>query len=156
MSNGLDITELNIFNDQLLGLAQQQFPSETKKFLRKEGTNLNKKVKAVAKSRVGKNGKGKKSKPAAKRYLSGFKRGKVYRHAPSDSYAVRVYNSRPHAHLIEYGHRQLDKEQKPVKNGKKFVPARPVLEDAARAFEPDFEHDVDTFINELLEKGLSL
>ena len=151
-----NIEELDVFGDKLFELAQKQFPKETKQFLRKQGNELNKQVKKTAKKRVGKNGKSQQEKHTNKRYLTGFKHGRVYRHAASNSYAVRVYNTRPHAHLIEYGHVQLDKDKKPVKHGEKFVKGRFVLQDTGDAFAPEFETAAETFIDDMLDKGWGL
>jgi len=154
--DGLDDRDLEVFGDHLMRMAEREFPHETKVFLRQKGTELNKAVKKMAKERVGKKGKGKQKKKADKRYLNGFKRGKAYKHTGSNSFAVRVYNSRPHAHLIEYGHVQLDHDQNPVENGERFVRGRYVLRDAASAFEPKFNEDAEDFIDDLLDKGLGL
>ena len=156
MEAGFDLTELELFGNSLLDVADRQFPNETKTFLRKKGTELNQAAKKTAKERVGKNGKGKQEKTANKRYLNGFKRGKVYKHAASNSFAVRVYNSRPHAHLIEYGHVQLDHDKNPVKNGERFVRGFHVLRDAASIFEIKFSEDAEDFIDDLLDRGLGL
>ena len=158
-----NIKELDVFGDKLFELAQEQFPKETKQFLRKQGSELNKKVKKKAKKEVKKGpdniyhkGKAKRKKTEADRYHKGFKRGKAYYHTQSGSYAVRVYNTRSHAHLIEYGHVQLDKDKKPVKHGEKFVKGRFVLRDTGDTFAPEFETAAETFIDDMLDKGLGL
>ena len=43
--------------------------------------------------------------------MKGFKRGKVYKYKGEED-TVRVYNSMPHAHLIENGHIIKDKTGK--------------------------------------------
>lgn len=155
-SAGFDFTELMVLAECFDNIGEQ-FPKESKEFLRQQGTNLNKQTKKLARKRIGKNGKGPdKDKSANKRYLSGFKRGKVYHHEQTDSFAVRVYNSRPHAHLLEYGHVQLTHDRKSPKNGERFVKGFHVLRDSANAFEPKFEEDVEEFFDNLLDKGLSL
>lgn len=150
----LDIRNLENFDIQMVELVKKKLPAESKKFLRKQGGELNKETKTLAKSRIGKNGKGKKKKPAKKRYLSGFKKGKAYKHEPTESFAIRVYNNRPHAHLLEYGHNQLDKDKKPVKYGKRFVEGRSVLQDAEKTYEEKFYKEVNDFVDEFLKKGL--
>ena len=156
MDDGFDMSELSGFSRHLLDLAQDRFPQETKQFLRKQGSELNKQTKTLAKERVGKKGKGGGDKPADKRYLSGFKRGKAYKHEASNSFAVRVYNTRPHAHLIEYGHTMLDHDQKPVQHGERFVKGKFVLRDASQAFKPQFEEAIEGFIDDMLDRGLGL
>lgn len=153
---GFDFTELLAMAECFSNI-EEQFPKESKEFLRKQGTELNRQTKKLAKQRVGKNGKGPdKDKPTNKRYISGFKRGKAYKHEASSSFAVRVYNSRPHAHLLEYGHVQLTHEKTPPKNGERFVKGFHVLRDSANAFEPKFNADVEEFFDNLLDEGLSL
>lgn len=156
MNDGFDFSELSAFTQHLVDLAQEQFPKEMKQFLRKQGSELNKQTKALARERVGKKGKGGSDKPADKRYLSGFKRGKAYKHEASNSFAIRVYNTRPHAHLVEYGHTMLDHDKKPVQSGERFVKGKFVLRDASRAFQGQFEADIEEFSDEMLEKGLRL
>lgn len=144
--SGFNTSGLSDFTKDLLDLAQNQFPKETKKFLREEGTKLNRKTKALAKQRV---------KKKSGNYIKGFKRGKPYKHNPTESYAVRVYNYQPHAHLIEDGHVMLDHKKQTVKNGEKFVKGKKVLTDASNSFEGQFENDVEKFVDDMLEKGLS-
>lgn len=156
MDDGFDFSELSAFTQHLVDLAQEQFPKEMKQFLRKQGSELNKQTKALARERVGKKGKGGSDKPTDKRYLTGFKRGKAYKHEASNSFAIRVYNTRPHAHLIEYGHVMLDHDKKPVQNGERFVKGKFVLRDASRAFRQQFEENIEEFVDEMLTKGLRL
>lgn len=153
---GFDFTELLVMTECFDNI-EEQFPKKSKEFLRKQGTELNRQTKKLAKQRVGKNGKGPdKDKPANERYISGFKRGKAYKHKASNSFAVRVYNSRPHAHLIEDGHVELVKGRRPPKTGERFVRGFHVLRDSASAFEPKFNADVEEFFDNLLDEGLSL
>lgn len=156
MRPGLDTTELELFTETLLNTANNQFPNETKAFLQKKGTELNRSTKKIAKKRIKKNRISRQEKYPHKKYINGFKRGKVYKYYTDNSYAVRVYNSRPHAHLIEYGHVQLDHDRNPVKNGERFVRGYYVLRDAASMFEPKFNEDVECFIDDMLKKGLNL
>lgn len=154
--NGFEFTELLAMEGCFENI-EKQFPKESRAFLRKQGTELNRQTKKIAKQRVGRNGKGPdRDKPASKRYINGFKRGKVYKHEGSNSFAVRVYNSRPHAHLLEYGHVQLTHEKTPPKTGERFVKGFHVLRDSASAFEPKFNADVEEFFDNLMDEGLSL
>ena len=162
MDDGFDMSELSGFSRHLLDLAQDRFPAETKQFLRKQGSELAKQTKALARERVGKNGKGpvdtyKGVKKTAKvRYLSGFSRGKVYMEQSANSFSVDVHNGRPHAHLIEYGHTMLDHDRKPVQSGERFVKGKFVLRDASQAFKPQFEEAIEGFIDDMLDRGLGL
>ncbi len=49
MEAGVDLTELELFGNSLLDVADRQFPNETKTFLRKKGTELNQAAKKTAK-----------------------------------------------------------------------------------------------------------
>jgi len=73
----------------------------------------------------------------------------VYKYQGEDL-SIRVYNSSPHAHLIEYGHRIVDK------NGieKGFKKGEFVLEEVTKEFENSYYNDVENFIDDLLDKGL--
>ena len=154
--NGFEFTELLAMEGCFENI-EKQFPRKTGDFLREQGTKLNKNSKKLAKKRIGRNGKGPdKDKIPKKRYINGFKRGRVYKHEASNSFAVRVYNSRPHAHLLEYGHVQLTHEKTPPKTGERFVKGFHVLRDSASAFEPKFNADIEEFFDNLLDEGLSL
>lgn len=154
MSNTFDIHELEDFTKELLTLANETMPKESRKFLNKEGMALKKETKSVAQQKV---------KKKTGNYLKGIRKGKVYKWQ-GKTLAVRVFakNDRnaidkktgkriaPHAHLIEYGHRQ-------VVNGKEvgFVKGRYVYESAYKQFQNQYFSDCDKFIDELLEKGLT-
>ena len=82
--------DLEDLEKEVLRLARK-YPKEAKKFLQKQGNKLKAKAKKKAKSKV---------KVKKGNYLKGFKRGKVYKYKGEED-TVRVYNSMPHAHLIE-------------------------------------------------------
>ena len=157
----MDLGELDLLQNGLLLMAQREFPQQTKKFLCEEGKKLNKKAKTIAKKKVGKRGKSTKKKAQKERYLSGFKYGKVYPYPPTGSYAIRVYNSRPHAHLLEYGHDMKPHTRRRIPKrlpmaGKSQVEGRHVLEQAADAFRDEYENDVEQLIDDLLDTGLGV
>jgi hypothetical protein len=142
MSRGedFDVTELFGFADQLLAMAEKKMPKETRKFIQAEGNKLRRatlaKAKLLTKHKTG-------------NYIAGIKRGKVYKFE-GDATAVRVYGSSPHAHLIEYGHRNVTKSGKEVG----FTKGVRVFERTRKDFEDVFVQDCDVFIDELLDKGL--
>ncbi|MDU4696395.1 MAG: HK97 gp10 family phage protein [Paenibacillus sp.] len=142
MSRGddFDFSELYDFTDQLIGLAERKFPAEVKRFMRAEGNKLRKLILVRAKSDVKKN---------SGNYIRGIKRGKVYRYE-GDQTAIRVYNSAPHAHLIEKGHRQVAKDGTEVG----FVKGKLVFEKSKKEFESTFYADCEEFVEELLDKGM--
>lgn len=73
-------------------------------------------------------------------YLKSIKRGKPYSYRRSN--AIRVYSYAPHAHLIEEGHRMVTHDGQEVG----FVQGHHVFETAARDFEPQFQSDLDDFL----------
>lgn len=150
--DGFDITELEEFNSQLVHLGMVQFPKETKTFLRKEATKVNRMARKSYKSETKKH---------TGNLLSGLTRGKPYIYN-GDEYQIRAKNTAPHAHLIEYGHRLT---KMPVTNSagellyidtrsEKRVEGKHVMGKAYNEFKPIFPNDVEVYIDDLLEKGL--
>lgn len=93
VQNGFDLHELDEFTRDLVDLAQKQFPKEAKQFIQKQGNEGRKRLRAntraVTKKRTG-------------NLLRGIQRGKATKY--KGNYQIRVMNTAPHAHLIEYGH----------------------------------------------------
>lgn len=137
-----DLTELFELTDEMLHLAEVKMPKQTRRFLQLEGNKLRRLVISNAK-KLTKERKGK--------YLEGIKRGKVYKYG-GDITSVRVYGSSPHAHLIEYGHRQVTKSGKEVG----FVKGKRVFERSRIEFEDRFQQDCQKFVDKMLDEGLSL
>lgn len=135
MADGLEMQGLDDLESSLLEMTQQQQPTETKKFLRKQGTKLKRLTIKKAKSLVNKK---------TGNYLKGIKRGKPYKYQ-SKEMAIRVYNSMPHAHLIEDGHRIVTKNGEEVgfKRGKK------VFKKSLNEFEEKFIEDVKDWLDEV-------
>lgn len=158
MDDGFDIREFEKFAKNLLDIADKEMPKESKKFLREEGTKLKRKTLAKAKQKVKKN---------TGKYYESIKRGKVYYYKPTGSNAIRVYSAAPHGHLIEFGHRAVSGGK--LSRGKKkgtgyvvqkdgqevFVPGKYVFESAQREFTDDFYKDAETFIDEVVVKGVT-
>jgi hypothetical protein len=63
-------------------------------------------------------------------YNKKWKRGKVFK-GENGEYVVRVYNSSPHAHLLEYGHRMVTEDGREVG----FVQGKKPLEKGMREFD---------------------
>lgn len=141
MSDIFDIHELNDFTKDLMELANNKMPKDSKKFLNKEGTGLRKVTKSVAQQKV---------KKKTGNYIKGIKKGKVYKYAGNGALSIRVYAGSPHAHLIELGHRQ-------IVNGKEvgFVEGKHVYETAYKQFQNKYFNDCEDFVDEMLKKGLS-
>ena len=139
MSDEFDISEFTAFEKNLIKLANDTMPKESKKFLREEGTKLKKKTLAKAKEKVKKN---------SGNYFKSIKRGKVYKY--DGDLSIRTYSGSPHAHLIENGHRIVDSEG----NEHGFKEGEHVFEEAERQFQGEYFSDAQNFINEVLDKGL--
>lgn len=130
--------EFKKLEKEVLRLAKK-YPKETKKFLQTQGNKLKQTAVKIAKSKV---------KKKTGNYQKGFKRGKVYKYNDTED-SVRIYNSMPHAHLIEYGHVLKDK------NGKEhgFVKGLNVLEKASREYHDKFVAATEDFIDDVIKNG---
>lgn len=146
-SDGFDIHELTDFEQELIKLAVEVMPRESKKFLNKEGTKLKRCTLNIAKEKV---------KKKTGNYYKSIKKGKVYKY--NDSLAIRCYasnakdsdKSAPHAHLIEYGHRLVTKDGREIG----WVDGKFVFEESEQEFQGTFFNDCEDFIDEVLDKGL--
>lgn len=139
MADGFDIKEFTQFEKKLIDLATTKMPKESKKFMRDEGTKLKKKTLAKAKQKVDKD---------SGNYHKSIKRGKVYKY--KGDLSVRAYSGNPVAHLIENGHRIVDKNG--VEHG--FKEGEHIFSDAEKEFENQYYADVQKFIDYMLDKGL--
>ncbi len=133
--------DIDAFIDDISGLLKT-FPKETEKFMKAEAREMRKQVVRLAKSRVRK---------VTGNYFRGFKAGKkVYKWSDAE-YNVRVYNSAPHAHLIENGHRGIFWGRSTG-----WVPGKHIMADGQKQYEPQFakhvEEDLVDFIVKELEK----
>lgn len=116
------------------------FPKEIEKFMKNEAKDLRKRMIAYAKSKV---------KKVTGNYFKGFKAGKkVYKWSDAD-YNVRVYNSAPHAHLIENGHRGLF-----WGHSTGWVPGKHIMENAMQQFTPEFEKHIENDLADFIVKEL--
>ena len=96
VQNGFDLHELDEFTRDLVDLAQKQFPKEAKQFIQKQGNEGRKRLRAntraVTKKRTG-------------NLCEGDPAGKATKY--KGNYQIRIMNTAPHAHLIEYGHSNI-------------------------------------------------
>lgn len=141
---GFDVSELDEYSLKLLKLAEKTMPKECNKFMKAEASKLNSKAKNKARKEV---------KKKTCNYIKGFKKGKKVYEYGDTKYNIRVYNSAPHAHLIEYGHEIVGHETSKEKSG--YAKGKFVLENASREFESQFEKDTYDLVDVLLDKGLS-
>lgn len=140
--DGFDFRELDDFAKELLELAQNTMPKETKVFLRNQGGELLKEAKKSGKQNV---------KTKTGNYQKAFKKGKVYLY--DENLSIRVYNNSPHAHLVEFGHIQTG--HKPNKKESGFVTGKFVLKKAHDNFVNKFTDNIEKFLDTALDKGLS-
>lgn len=137
-----DFSELTNFEENLLDLAKDLDKGKhAKKFLRKSGTKLKNRTVKIAKSRVNQK---------TGNLIKGIKRGKPYKYFVDGSMAVRVYGSSPHTHLLNNGHRIVDK------NGKEhgFAKGHFFMEDGLKDYEGQFYEDIEGFIDDMLDNHL--
>jgi hypothetical protein len=150
MDDIFDIKELTKFEQDLVKLANDTMPKESKVFIKKEAGKLTTKNKAVFKDKGINDELGDIQK--------GFKAGKAYKF--DGSWSARAYNNAPHAHLLDKGHLMVghkpDKKSLTLKYGGTFVPGFHFMDDAAAAFEGTYNEDVDKFIDQVLAKGLGM
>ena len=132
---------LSDFQRDLLDVAQTKLPRESFKIMRKIGSKARTKVAAHARSSVKKD---------TGLYHKRFKRGKAFKDADCQ-YVIRVINSAPHAHLIEYGHRQVTKKGDEVG----FVTGKKVMEKGISKFDDtgEFENMLSKWLDDLLDSG---
>lgn len=143
---GFDLGELEKLNSKLLNLAEEEFPKEAKKFVRRQGskceTMLKNAYKAGTKKHTG-------------NLLSGVGRGAPFLY--NGSYQIRVYNNAPHAHLIEHGHVMCGKDGKPLRNAngrEMWVDGRYLAAGTVNRYKEIYPEEVDKFVDQMLEKGL--
>jgi len=133
---------LTQFQQDLFDVATKKLPKEAPKLMRKIGskarTTVAKKARSLVKKKTG-------------MYHKKWKRGKVFIGYRGEI-VVRVYNSSPHAHLIEDGHRMVDHEGNETGD---FVPGKKPLDKGIREFENsgDVEKETVKWLDELLRKN---
>lgn len=136
-----EINGLTEMQRSLLDVAQRRLPKETKKVMRKAGSKARTTVARKARSKV---------KKRTGNYHKKFKRGKVFVNQQGET-VTRVINSSPHAHLIEDGHIQTDKDGREIG----FVRGFKVMDQGMQDFDNSGQYGeilVD-WIDELLRDG---
>lgn len=143
MTDGFEVNGLDEFVKDMLSLAQDTLPNESKKFLKKNANQLKTSSKNKAKSLGIIEDTGS--------FYNGFKAGKVYKY--EGNLSCRAINSSPHAHLLENGHIQTDKAGNSV--GKGFVPGFHYQQRATEEFQNKYYNNCENFIDDMLKnKGL--
>ena len=132
--SGLDKFEKNLLN------CCAQYPKVTQKFLRGEGNEVKKRMKKVAKKKVGKK-KG--------NYMKGFDKDKPKKNG--NSYEINIYNSAPHAYWIEYG--TVKRSTKKGAN-RGYMKGAFISDEVKRDYDDEFSKNVATkLVDELLKNG---
>jgi hypothetical protein len=109
---------------------------ETEKFMGRAGTELKKETINTANKKV---------KMHTGTYHKSIKKGKVWNR--NGSVSVNVYSDDNKAHLIEKGHRIVDK----AGNEKGFVKGEYVFASASETYSKEFEEDIEKFVDGLLD-----
>lgn len=138
-----DFHELTEFQKDVLKSANDHYPKEAQKFMRKAGGALAKSIRS---------GYDSKTKRKTGNLRKGVTRGRVYKWNGNE-WQVRVYNKAPHAHLLEYGHRMVDWRTGKVSQRTPFVKGRHVVGSAANSFPDTFTSMCEDFVEEFLTKG---
>lgn len=135
----LEIKKLDEFEKFLVKKAVDELPRETKKIMRKMGSKARTLTARTARSKVNK---------LTGTYQKSWKRGKLF--YDGEKHVIRVYNSSPHAHLIEDGHRMVTPGGREVG----FVKGKKVLENSMKQFEgDDMDQMLSDWLDDLLESG---
>lgn len=138
-SDGFDTSMIDDFVKDMMSLANDKMPKESKKFIKKEANKLNRKNKSVYRSKgIGE---------VTGNLIKGFKSGKVYKF--NGSWSARALNNSPHAHLINDGWMH-----KASNGNENFIPGFHFLEEAAKAFESGYYKDCEEFVTDVINKGL--
>lgn len=162
--DGFDVHELDKLTEDLFRIVQKEYPNAARAMMRKQGKEgrekLRENTKAVTTTQTGELAKG-------------VRAGKVYKY--EGDFQIRVKNTLPHAHLIEYGHSNVKKRKGksdiPVGSfvrmtppnvgpffieGKKevFVPGKYPARKTAEEMSKTFPKAVEKFVDDLIEEHL--
>jgi len=139
--DSFDFKELTDYEKKLIDMASNKMPRETMKFIRNQGTQLRKSTVKNARAKV---------KKKTGNYFKSIKKGRAYIYSGNGGNSIRIYSNAPHAHLIENGHRIVNKSGAE----KGFKPGLHIFEDSRKEFESQFYNDIENFIDDVIGKGL--
>ena len=143
IESGFNCDELTDFGEELVREAND-FKKQTDQFMRNEAKTLCRRMIARAKKAyTSKTGN----------YFAGFKPGRKVYAWDDAQFNVRVYNSMPHAHLLEYGHRAVGHKPNRTYNGN-FVPGEHVIENTAIGYANEFSQHIETKLAQKITKEL--
>lgn len=138
---GLDVHELDELALDMYRTAQERYPTDVKKFLRQEGTKTRKELSAQTRSSTKKH---------TGNLLKGIKRTKISKY--QGDFQIRVINSAPHAHLLEYGHVEVDWGHR----SERYVPGKHMFDKTAAKINSEFAGDVEDFLDKMMAEGLGI
>lgn len=146
MADGLDLSELDAFTDNLIRSSKNANKLQ-RKFLQKQGSKLARKTKAKARAEVNMTAvKRKKYSRKAGQYHASIKRGKVYE--KDGALQIRAYSSDPIAHLIEDGYtpKLRDGSSGSHQSGKN------IFDDTRKTFDSEFRKSSEDIIDEMIKE----
>ena len=158
MQDGFLFDELSELKKDLLRSIKDKYPDETKKFIKGEAKKLTNVAKKIAKKQIGTSKNSKKEWIAEKSYHKKWKAGVPYKYSEGDL-CCRAYNSAPHAHMLEYGHRQVPRGKKGQSNkggqANGFTDGNMIMFQAETDFLSDWLNDCEKFFCEYVEDTIN-
>lgn len=138
----LEFQGLTEFQEDLLEVAQKEMPNEMQKVMRKVGNRGATWARREARAKL-------KSQPTGN-YMKGIKSGRPFIDNEG-KIVVRILNTAPHAHLIEYGHEVKRSKGGPVLG---YAHGKYIIENAAKHLDRsgDFETHLSRGFDEMLKK----
>ena len=133
--DGFDFSELEELEEDLLRVANETMPKESKKFLRKEALKVRKQARGGLRTAY---------KKKTGNLVKMVKPGRSYLYTPERAYQIRVHMAY-HENVVDYGHTAT--------NGRE-VRGKRVKDRVEAFFSDEFTEDVEKFIDEMLEEGL--
>lgn len=149
----LDVSEWTKFNQDMLELAEETMPKETKKFMRREGGRLATATRKLARATVHKK---------TGNYFKSIRGSKAWRNNRGGygvyALASRKNNLGNHAHLLEYGHNQEAGKYVPAIKARlkeSRVKGFRIFEKARNSFERQFVSDAAEYVDNLLDSNFT-
>lgn len=134
----IEIKGLDSFKKELDDL-HKLFPKEAKRLMLRSGSKARSIIAKKARKLVNKQ---------TGNYFKSIKRGKVWVDDSTGEYKVRAYSRAPHGHLIEYGHRKVNKDGKEVG----FVDGIHVFQKATKEIEDQWDSILEKEFDKIMSK----
>lgn len=149
MADGFDLSEMDKFTKDILAMANDKLPKESRKFIKRQGGQLTKKNKSTYNS-MG-IGSGDNKGIMAK----SFKTGKAYKY--KGAYSVRSYSKAIVISksgkkyllpaMLNNGFRHVNKD-----GSETWVPGYHFMEKASKSFEAEYVNNCEKYIEEIISK----